>query len=260
VPVIGLGTARTFDVRADRDIVVRRQIIERCLATQVTFIDSSPMYGQSERVIGLTTEGCRQRVQLATKVWCHGRAQGEAQIANSFRLLKSTYIDVLQIHNLVDWRTHLGTLERLREQGRIGLIGITHYATSAYPTMLEIMRSGRIHTIQIPYNVRERSCEERMLPLAAELGIGVIVMEPLDKGRYVKGLKRRPDLSPLHASGIRTWGQALLAWVLADPRVSVVIPATTRPERIEENALAGSIAALSPELRDYIRRETERCL
>jgi aryl-alcohol dehydrogenase-like predicted oxidoreductase len=218
------------------------------------------MYGQSERVIGLTTAGCRERVQLATKVWCHGRAQGEAQIDNSFRLLKSSYIDVLQIHNLVDWRTHLGTLERLRDQGRIGLIGITHYSTSAYPTMLEIMRSGRIHTIQIPYNVRERSCEERMLPLAAELGIGVIVMEPLDKGRYVKGLRRQPDLSPLATFGICTWGQALLAWVLGDPRVSVAIPATSRAERIHENALAGEIGVLPPELRNYIRQETERCL
>jgi aryl-alcohol dehydrogenase-like predicted oxidoreductase len=260
VPVIGLGTARAFDVSSERDITVRRQIIERCLASQVTFVDSSPMYGQSERVIGLTTEGCRQGFQFATKVWCHGRAQGETQIENSFRLLKTHYIDVLQIHNLVDWKTHLGTLERLQHQGRIGLIGITHYSTSAYPTMLEIMRSGRIHAIQIPYNVRERSCEERILPLAAELGIGVIVMEPLEKGRYVKSLRRSPDLSPLAAFGIRTWGQALLAWVLGDARVSVAIPATSRPERIEENALAGSIDILPQDLRDYIRKETERCL
>src|SRR5918992_5262346 len=260
VPVIGLGTARTFDVSAERDIAVRRRVIECCLAARVTFIDSSPMYGQSERVIGLTTEGCRERFQFATKVWCHGRAQGETQIEHSFRLLKTDYIDLLQIHNLVDWKTHLGMLERLQGQGRIGLIGITHYSTSAYPTMLEIMRSARVHTVQIPYNVRERSCEDRILPVAEELGIGVIVMEPLDKGRYAKGLRRQPDLSPLAAFGIRTWGQALLAWVLSDTRVSVAIPATSRPERIEENAAAGSIGILPPELRDYIRGETERCL
>ena len=133
VPVIGLGTARTFDVSAERDIAVRRQIIERCIATQVTFVDSSPMYGQSERVIGLTTEGRRQHVQLATKVWCQGRAEGEAQIARSFHRLKTNYIDVLQIHNLLDWQTHLVTLEQLRDQGRIGLIGITHYSIRAYP-------------------------------------------------------------------------------------------------------------------------------
>ena len=116
------------------------------------------------------------------------------------------------------------------------------------------MRSGRIHTIQIPYNVRERSCEDRILPLAAELGIGVIVMEPLDKGRYVKGLRRQPDLSPLAAFGIRTWGQALLAWVLGDARVSVAIPATSRPERVEENALAGSVGVLPGVARIYPHR------
>jgi aryl-alcohol dehydrogenase-like predicted oxidoreductase len=126
--------------------------------------------------------------------------------------------------------------------------------------MLEIMRSGRIDTIQIPYNVLERTCEERILPLAAERGIGVIVMEPLEQGRYVKGQRRQPDLAPLAACGIRTWGQAMLAWVLAEPRVSVAIPATSRPECIDENAIAGSIARLPQELRDYIRRETERCL
>ena len=126
--------------------------------------------------------------------------------------------------------------------------------------MLDIMRTGRIHTIQVPYNVRERSCEDRILPLAADLGIGVIVMEPLNKGRYVKGLRRQPDLSPLAAFGIRTWGQALLGWVLGDGRVSVAIPATSRPERVEENALAGKIGVLPHTLREYIRQETERCL
>lgn len=260
VPVVGLGTARTFDVRSAADIAVRRQVIDHCITQQVTFIDSSPMYGRSEQVIGRTTAGRRQHFQFATKVWCQGKARGEAQIAQSLQLFQTDYIDVLQIHNLLDWQTHLLTLERLRDQGRIGLIGITHYATSAYGAMLEIMRSGRVDTIQIPYNVLERTCEKQVLPLAAERGIGVIVMEPLEQGRYVKGLRRQPDLAPLAACGIRTWGQALLAWVLAEPRISVVIPATSRPERIDENAVAGSVAPLPQELRDYIRRETERCL
>lgn len=260
VPVIGLGTARAFDVRSAADIAVRRQVIDHCITQQVTCIDSSPMYGRSEQVIGLTTAGRRQHFQFATKVWCQGKARGEAQIAQSFQLLQTDYIDVFQIHNLLDWQTHLLTLERLRDQGRIGLIGITHYTTSAYGSMLEIMRSGRVDTIQIPYNVLERTCEKQVLPLAAERGIGVIVMEPLDQGRYVKGLRRQPDLAPLAVCGIRTWGQALLAWVLADPCVSVAIPATSRPERIDENAVAGSVARLPQELRDYIRRETERCL
>jgi aryl-alcohol dehydrogenase-like predicted oxidoreductase len=241
-------------------MAVRHQIIAACMAEQVTFIDSSPMYGRSEQVIGLTTVGKRHKFHLATKVWCQGRGQGEAQIAQSLTRLRTDYIDVLQIHNLVDWQTHLVTLERLKEQGQIGLIGITHYATSAYPTMIQIMRSRRVHTVQIPYNVRERTCEARLLPLAAECGIGVIVMEPLEKGRYVTGLRRQPDLTPLAPFGIRTWAQALLAWVLADPRISVVIPATSHPERIAENAAAAAAAPLPRELRNYIRLETERCL
>jgi aryl-alcohol dehydrogenase-like predicted oxidoreductase len=260
VAAIGLGTARTFDVASTHDIAVRRQIIDQCLTHQVTLIDSSPMYGRSEDVIGRTTEGRREHFQLATKVWCQGQAQGEAQIAQSFRRLKTTYIDVLQIHNLLDWRTHLVTLERLRDQGSIGVIGITHYSTSAYPTMLEIMRSGRIDTIQIPYHVGERSCEAKVLPVAEERGIGVIVMEPLAKGRYAKGLRRPSDLAPLAAFGIHTWAQALLVWVLGDPRISVAIPATSRPERLAENAHAGAIGRLPQELRDYIGQETERCL
>ena len=218
------------------------------------------MYGHAEKVIGVTTQGNHEKFQLATKVWCHGREDGEAQIARSFQLLKASYIEVFQIHNLVGWRTHLLTLERLKEEGKIGLIGITHHYPSEYPTMMEIMRSGRIEAVQIPYNVIERTCEAELLPLAAELGIGVIVMKPLGEGTYAKDLKRQPDLTPLAEFGVHTWAQALLAWVLGDPRVSVAIPATSRPERIEENALAGSLGPLPQELREYIRLETERCL
>ena len=260
VSAVGMGTYRTFDVASEADISVRRQIIDNCIAHRTTFLDSSPMYGESEKVIGITTEGKRERFQLATKVWCRGQEEGEAQIERSFRLLRTDYVDLFQVHNLVDWPAHLKTLEGLKERGRIGLIGITHYLSSAYPTMMELMKSGRIDAVQVPYNVGERTCEAEMLPLAADLGIGVIVMEPLEKGRYVKGLRRRPDLTPLLEFGIETWAQALLAWVLADPRVSVAIPATSQPKRVGENAQAGSVGPLPQEMRDYIRKETERCL
>ena len=161
----------------------------------------------------------------------------------------------------MDWRTHLPALERLKAEGRIGQIGITHYTTSAFPEMMEIMKTGRVDTIQIPYNVLDRSCESAIiLPLADELGVGVIVMEPLGVGRLVKGLKRQPDLSPLAHFGVQTWGQAPLAWILADQRATVVIPATSGPERVLENAKAGSIAPLPEELREHISREASRCL
>ena len=214
VPAMGMGTYSTFDVTSESDISVRHQIIENCIEHDVTFVDSSPMYGNSEKVVGITTEGRRDKFQFATKVWCRGREEGEAQIARSFELLRTDYIEVFQIHNLVNWPTHLSTLERLKDEGKIGLVGITRpsnlewsqdqgetelMGTSqppniAYPTMMEIMRSGRIDVVQIPYNVGDRNCEDELLPLAEDLGVGVIVMKPLEKGRYLTGFKRRPDL------------------------------------------------------------------
>ena len=260
VPPIGMGTWKTFDVRSKAEIAIRRGIITACLSEGVAFLDSSPMYGKSESVVGVTTEGKREQFQFATKVWCTGLLQGKAEIARSFERFRTDYIDVFQIHNLLDWETHLPTLEGLKAEGKIGLIGITHYLTESYPEMIRIMKGGRIRTIQIPYNVLERTCEREILPLAEELGIGVIVMQPLGVGRLVTGLKREPDLSPLQVHGIRTWAQALLAWILADARVSVVIPATSKPDRIRENAAVGALPLLPEELRAYIDRETQRCL
>jgi len=182
VPAVGMGTWRTFDVSSDSDIAVRRAIINSCIASGVTFIDSSPMYGSSEMVVGLALHGRRHNFQLATKVWCTGREQGAAQIARSFELFQTDHIDVFQVHNLVDWRTHLPALESLKEEGRVGVVGITHYSTAAYSEMMEIMRTGRIGAVQVPYNVWERTCESKLLPLAEEMGIGVIVMRPPGAG------------------------------------------------------------------------------
>ena len=269
---IGLGTARTFDVTGREPMGVRRRIIEECEAQSVSFIDTSPMYGRAEEVLGVVSDGSRQHLQWATKVWCRGRESGEVQIARSFRRLRTNHISLLQVHNLVDWETHLPTLKRLKEEQRIGLIGITHHLPSYYPEIIEIMKGGQVDTVQIPYNVFERSCEEYILPLAQELGIGVIVMKPLDAGTLTKGkgfrfvrrvvrrLRHKPDLSPLGEFGIQTWGQALLSWVLADPRVSVVIPATRRPDRITENAAVASLPLLPRELREYIQSEANRCV
>ena len=262
VPAVGLGTWLTFDVTSVADIAVRRQIIDNCISEQMTFVDSAAMYGESERVIGLTMESrpSHERLQLATKLRVTGKEAGEASIANSFEMLKTDYIDVFQIHNLVDWRTHLPTLERLRDKGKIGQIGVSHMVPSAYPEMIQIMRSGRINTIQIPYNVVDRVVEAEILPMALERGIGVIVMEPLKRGRYVSSLRHEPDLTPLAEFGIKTWAQALIAWVLGHEAISVAIPATSKPERIKENAVAGAVERLPQELRDYVRTETERCL
>ena len=263
VSVIGLGTASTFDVTDKTDIAVRRQIVDNCLTNEINLIDTAPLYGRAEEVVGVITDDRRDKFYFATKVLREGKEAGEERIAESFKLLKTDYIDLLQVHNLLDWRTQLATLERLKEEGKIGMVGMTaskHLIGEAYPIFAGLMKDRRIDTIQIPYNVIEQDCEKELLPLAQELGTGVLVMEPLQKGNYVKELKRQPDLGPLADFGIQTWGQALLAWVISDSRVTSAIPATTRPERIAENALPGSLGTMSQELRDYVREETVRCM
>jgi aryl-alcohol dehydrogenase-like predicted oxidoreductase len=260
VSAIGMGTLRTFDVTSEEDIAVRQEIVDSYITSQVNFIGTAAWYGNAEKVVGITTSGRRDKFYLGTKVRCEGQAAGETQIARSFELLNTDYIDLFQIHNMVDWETHLPTLEKLKEQGKIGMAGVTAMVHEAYPVIAGLMRAGRIDAIQIPYNVMERRCEAELLPLAEERGIGVLVMEPLKKGRLVKELKAQPDLASLKELGINTWAQALLAWVLGDSRVSVTIPATSRPERMHENAEAGAAGRLPQELRDYVRAETERCL
>ena len=260
VSAIGLGTLRTFDVESGPEIAVRQQIVDNCLTNDINFIDSAAWYGQAEKVVGITTEGKRDKFYLATKVRTEGKEAGEEQIANSFEMFKTDYIDLFQVHNMVDYRTHIPTLTRLKEEGKIGMVGVSAMVHEAYPEIIELMKSRQVDTIQIPYNVVERGCEAELLPLAEELGIGVLVMEPLKKGRYVNDLKSQPDLSPLADFGVKTWAQALLSWVLGDSRVSIAIPATSRPERIQENAVPGTLGQLPQELRDYVREETQRCL
>ncbi|HZA23306.1 MAG TPA: aldo/keto reductase [Dehalococcoidia bacterium] len=172
---------------------------------------------------------------------------GQAQIARSFELLNTDYIDLFQVHNLVDWETQLPTLQGLKDEGKIGIVGVTVMAHEAYPIIADLIKLGRVDAIQVPYNVMERGCEEELLPLAEEYGMGVLVMEPLKKGRYVKELKSQPDVTPLKEFGVETWAQALLAWVLSEPTVTATIPATSRPERIPENAAAGSVGQMPQE-------------
>jgi len=140
------------------------------------------------------------------------------------------------------------------------MVGITAMVTEAYPEIMELMKAGAVDAVQIPYNVVQTEVADELLPLAQDLGIGILTMEPLKKGRFVKDLKLQPDMAPLAGTGIDTWAQALLAWVISDPRVTLTIPATSRPERIRENAAAGSLPKLPNELRDYIREETLRCM
>ena len=259
VPVIGMGTASTFDVETCKAVERRKVILNSCMEHGANFIDTSPMYKRSEEVIGRAINGARNKFILATKVWAVGRDIGKKQIQRSFDLLNTSYIEVFQIHNLVDWKTHLPFLEELKEIGRINQIGLTHYSHEALPEMATIMETGRIDCIQISYNVMEREVEETILPLAQHMNMGVIVMRPVGHGLLIDRLVETPDISPLKEFGIQTWGQALMTWLISNPAVTCVIPATTKPSRIKENAAVGNIS-LPKELNDYILQEATRCL
>ena len=234
--------------------------MDNCLGNDINLIDTAAWYGNAEQVLGEITEERRDQFYLATKVRTEGKEAGEVQISRSFELFKTNYIDLLQVHNMIDWQTHLPTLQALNEEGKIGMVGVSAMVREAYPTIMDLMRQGRVDAVQIPCNVMNRGVDEELLPLAEELGTGVLVMELLQKGRYVTELKQQPDLTPLRDYGISTWARALLGWVVSDPRVSSAIPTTSRPERISENAQAGSAATLTQALRDYIPSEAERCL
>jgi diketogulonate reductase-like aldo/keto reductase len=232
-PVVGLGTWRTFD--GDEQLAER--VVGGAREAGTRLFDTSPMYGAAERSLAAALEGRRDDAAVATKIWARSPDEGRSQLDAQLRWYGR--VDVEQIHNLVLWREHLPMLERERDAGRIGRIGVTHYSSSAFGELAEALRTRRFDAVQLPLNPGERECERELLPLAAELGIPVIVMRPLGAGALVGRPPRPEALEPLRPFGVETWAQALLKWALSDLRVDVVIPATSRPERTAENAVAG---------------------
>lgn len=250
-----MGTWRTFDVAAP-DEPVRRAIVDEAIGAGTTFFDSSPMYGKAEEVLGRALGRWRDRVLVATKVWTPTVAEGERQVENALKWYGGR-VDLYQVHNLVAWREHLPLLEARREEGSVGAIGATHYEASAFDELADVMRTGRFDAVQVPYNPVEREVEQVILPLAEELGLGVVVMRPFAEGELTTSTPEqfRPDL--FAAFGVETWGQALLKWVLSDPRCHVVIPATSRLGRPTENAAAGRPPYFGPEERQHVARLAE---
>jgi aryl-alcohol dehydrogenase-like predicted oxidoreductase len=253
VPVIGMGTWRTFDVRGAAAEANCRAIAAAGHRAGVRFVDSSPMYGRAETVLANALGAHRAETIVATKVWAGSAAEGDAQIAHALSLFGGR-VDLYQIHNLLSWRSHLDALEALRDQGAVGAIGATHYSASAFGELERVMRTGRITAIQIPYNPREREVERVVLPLAADLGLGVVIMRPFAEGGLVRRSPSADALAPLAAYGVRTWAQALLKWGLSDPRCHVAIPATSNPARMTENAEAGRAPWFGPREREYVAR------
>jgi len=202
-------------------------------------------------VLGLALEGRRDRALIATKIWTPSAAEGEAQARRALAYFGGR-IDLYQIHNLVAWRDHLTTLERLRDAGQVGVIGATHYSSTAFDELATVMRTGRIGAIQIPYNPLERDVERVILPLAADLGLGVVVMRPFGEGNLMRRTPPPSALEPLRPFGITSWADALIAWVLSDRRCHVTIPATSHPEHMERNAKAGEPPWFGPQERAYV--------
>ncbi|HEY3068010.1 MAG TPA: aldo/keto reductase [Methylomirabilota bacterium] len=235
--VIGMGTWQTFDVARPDQV---QAVTDAVLAAGVTFFDTSPMYGAAERVLAATLGERRSRAVVATKVWAASAREGREQIRRALDWYGGR-IELYQVHNLEAWQTHLPYLEELKATRRIGAIGITHYSPSAFDIMARIVESGRVDTIQVPYNPRERDVERVLLPLAADRGMGVILMRPLGAGGLVRSVPPARELEFLDDYGLRTWAQALLNWGVSDPRVSVSIPATGNVRHaVENSAVAGA--------------------
>jgi aryl-alcohol dehydrogenase-like predicted oxidoreductase len=247
VPVIGMGTWRTFDTNEDR-----RSLVEAAIESGIDLFDSSPMYGKAEATLARALIGIRERVQVATKIWTPSAAEGQAQAELALRLFG--HVDIYQVHNLVNVPAQLTLLERLKGEGKVRAVGATHYQESAFAEMATLMKSKRLDMIQIPYNPLRRTAERELLPLAEELGLGVFVMSPLQHGI----LDRRPPAAELKALGVETWAQAVLKWIASDARVSTVLTATQDLNHVHENALAGNAPFFTPEQRATVTRIAER--
>jgi diketogulonate reductase-like aldo/keto reductase len=244
-PVIGLGTWNTFG----SDARLARAVVDAALDAGCRAFDSSPMYGGTEASLGAALAGRRDGATVATKVWTGSVDEGREQ----YRRQREWFgrVEIEQIHNLVAWERHSEWLEQERAEGRIYRLGVTHYSPSAFRELGRALRSGRFDTVQVPLNPHERECEREILPLAAELGIAVIVMRPLGEGALVRRTVPKEMLARL---GVESWAQALLKWTLSDERVDLVIPATRDREHVRENAAAGDPPWFDAEQRRLVER------
>jgi aryl-alcohol dehydrogenase-like predicted oxidoreductase len=209
------------------------------------------MYGESERVLSGALAGRRDLVLVADKVWTSSASEGREQIRRALQWYDQR-VDIYQIHNLVAWRQHLPVLEELRGRGAVQVVGATHWQHSAFGDLMDVMHTGRIGMVQIPYNAADRLVERDVLPLAAQLGLGVLVMRPLGAGELVRRSPAASALARLEPFGVTTWAQALLKWVMSDRRVHCAIPATSKAARATENAAAGEPPWFDEETRDYV--------
>ncbi len=243
--VVGLGTWNTFG----SDARLAHTVVDAVLAVGCRVFDSSPMYSGAEASLAAALAGRRDGVAIATKIWTGNVEEGRAQYRRQCEWFGR--VEIEQIHNLVAWEQHLEWLEQERAEGRIDRLGVTHYSPSAFPELARALRSRRFDTVQVPLNPLERECEREILPLAAELGIAVIVMRPLGQGALMRRSVPQDALAQL---GVESWAEALLKWAVSDDRVDLVIPATLDPQHARENAAAGDPPWFDAEQRSLVER------
>jgi aryl-alcohol dehydrogenase-like predicted oxidoreductase len=238
LPVIGLGTWQTFNAGAgEAERAPLREVLREFVRLGGRVVDSSPMYGAAEGVVGdlAAALGVREKLFLATKVWTSGRADGIRQMEESFRRLRTPRLDLMQVHNLVDWRTHLATLRDRKAQGRVRYVGVTHYTESAYDELARILETEELDFVQLNYSIVERAAERRLLPLAADRRVAVLVNRPFSAGGLF-GRVRGTPLPPWAADvGCASWAQFFLKFIVSHPAVTCAIPATSKVAHLVEN-------------------------
>lgn len=242
IPVIGLGTWQSFDVAAD-DAARKplRDLLKVLAQARGRVVDSSPMYGSAESTVGdlVADLGIRDKLFVATKVWTSGRAEGLRQMENSFKRLRVEHVDLMQVHNLLDVRTHTRTLLEMRQQQRVSYIGITHYSASAHAEVERWLSSGQYDFLQINYSLGEPQAERRLLPLALAKKVAVIANRPFAEGALFRHVKGKP-LPPWAAElDIASWAQYFLKWIVSHPAVTCAIPGTGNPKHLKDNLAAG---------------------
>jgi diketogulonate reductase-like aldo/keto reductase len=242
LPLIGLGTYQAFDVGAgESERTPMRDVLREFVRLGGRVVDSSPMYGRSEGVIGDLADqlGVRDKLFLATKVWTSGREAGIRQMEESFRRMRTQRMDLMQVHNLLDWRTHVATLRSWKEQGKVRYIGVTHYTASAYADLARVLESEALDFVQLNYSIAEREAEQRLLPLAAERRIAVLVNRPFAQAGLFRRVRGRPLPSWAADIGCATWAQFFLKFVVSHPAVTCAIPATSKVQHLVDNMQAG---------------------
>ena len=242
MPVIGLGTSRVFDIEPSKnEINVREQILDIFYENGGRLIDTSPMYGMSEEIIGMTAKKFieKNRFFLATKVWTEGRENGIRQIEESFQKMRADKISLIQVHNLLDWKTQIKTLRSLKDEGRIDYIGITHYKSNAFDEMIKIMKAEKVDFAQFNYSMGEREAEQKILPFCKDNGIATLINRPFMRGRLFRETQKKKLPSWVSDYDIDSWGQFFLKYIISNDAVTNVIPATSKTKNMLDNARAG---------------------